>query len=174
MAQLGPACPLHAAVLFAPCFNIARGLEKFHENKVTRPGSIYSANQIRKMYTAAADKFAKAGYPIEGIPEPKGPWVSDLYEVLMPYLTGRTYADFTESLLHDLEVGIPQINVPTFFIGSYRDESTGSEIRLHNAMAANPNVVRLMGQSRAHLGYYTGLIKPKRWVQKPLFEFIKV
>ena len=174
MAQLGPACPLHAAVLFAPCFNIARGLEKFHENKVTRPGSIYSANQIRKMYTATADKFARAGYPIEGIPEPKGPWMSDLYEVLMPYLTGRSYPDFTESLLHDLEVGIPQIRVPTFFVGSYRDESTGAEMRIHNALGANPNVIKLMGQSRSHLGYYTGLIKPKRWVQKPLFEFMKV
>ena len=174
MSLLGAACPLHAAVLFAPCLNIARGLERFHQNKITRPGSIYSAKAIQKMYTSVAEKFAEAGFPIENIPTPKGPWVADLYEVLMPYLTGRTYEDFTESLLHDLEVGIPKITVPTFYIGSYRDDSTGSEMRLHHAFQKNRNIIRLMAQSKSHLGYYSGLIKPKRWAQKPIFEFIQV
>jgi uncharacterized protein len=172
MAQLGPKCPLHAAVIFAPCFNLARGLQRFHENKVVRPGSIYSAKQLRKMCNSVEDKFAVAGYPMDQLPEPKGPWVADFYEVLMPYLTGRTYPEFTESLIRDLEVGIPNITVPTFYIGSYRDDSTGSEERLHAAIGKNPNIIRLMSQSRAHLGYYSGLFKPKRWAQKPMFEFI--
>ena len=174
MAQLGDKCPLHAAVIFAPCFNLARGLRRFHENKVVRPGSIYSANQIRKMCESAEEKFAAAGYPVDKIPTPKGPWVADLYDVLMPYLTGKSYSEFTESLIRDLEVGIPKITVPTFYIGSYKDDSTGNEARLHAAVKQNPNIIRLMSQSRAHLGYYSGLFRPKRWAQKPMFEFIAV
>jgi len=93
----------------------------------------------------------------------------------MPYLTGMSYHEFTETLIRDMVAGIPGITVPTFFIGSYKDESTGNEPQILDAVKENPNFIRLMEKkNRAHLGYYTGLIKPKRWAQKPMFEFIKV
>jgi hypothetical protein len=174
MAKLGSRCPLHAAVILAPTYNIARSLQGFARNRVTRPGAIYSAIQVNKMYTSASEKFAAAGFPVDNLPTPKGPCVGDLYEVLMPYLTGLTYQKFTETLVDDLEVGIPDITVPTFLTGSYRDELTGMEERLYRAIERNPNIIRLMTQGRSHLGYYSGLIKPKRWAQKPIFEFIQV
>jgi|SRR5579859_5117931 len=58
MSQSGARCPLHADVIFVPCVNIAKGLKAFHENPITHPGSKYSANAVREMYTAVADKFA--------------------------------------------------------------------------------------------------------------------
>jgi hypothetical protein len=154
--------------------NIAHGLATFAQNKVTRPGAIYSANAVRKMYTSAADKFAAAGFPVDNLPAPKGPYIGDLYEVLMPYLTGYSYQEFTDTLTDHLEAGIPAITVPTFYIGSYRDKSTGMEPKINLAVGKNPNFVRLMAQSRSHLGYYSGFPKPKRWAQKPIFEFIQV
>jgi predicted alpha/beta-fold hydrolase len=174
LARIGSRCPLHAAVIFSPCFNIARGLRTLHDNPVTRPGSIYSAQQISKMYDSVAPKFEKAGLPIDKMPRPKGPGCAELYEVAIPYLTGMKYDEYTESLLHTLEVGIPDISIPTFFIGSYRDVFTGYEVRLHRGIEKNPNMIRLMNQSRSHIGYFSGLFKPKRWAQKPMFEFILV
>jgi hypothetical protein len=174
MAQLGSRCPLHAAVLLAPCMNIAHALAGFARNKVTRPGAVYSANQVKKMYSSASDKFAAAGFPVDNLPPPKGPYIGDLYELLMPYLTGHSYRDFTETLLNDLEAGIPEIAVPTLYVGSYRDELTGMEAKLHRAVEKNPNFIRLMTQGRSHLGYYSGFLKPTRWAQKPIFEFIQV
>lgn len=174
MAQLGSRCPLHAAVTFAPCYNIGHALAGFARNPVTRPGARYSAIQVKKMYTSASDKFAAAGFPVDDLPPPKGPYIGDLYEVLMPYLTGHSYEDFTQTLLNDLEAGIPNITVPTFYVGSYRDELTGMEPKLHHAVEKNPNFIRLMAHGRSHLGYFSGFIKPKRWAQKPIFEFIQV
>jgi len=174
MAQLGSKCPLHAAVLLAPTFNIGRALGGFARNPVTRSGAVYCANQVKQMYTSASDKFAAAGFPMDQLPPPKGPYIGDLYEVLMPHLTGHSYQEFTETLLTDLEVGIPNITVPTFYVGSYRDEVAGVETKLLRAVEKNPNFIRLMTQGRSHLGYFSGFIKPKRWAQKPIFEFIQV
>jgi len=30
-----------------------------------------------------------------------------------------------------------------------------------------------MLQTRSHLGYYSGFVKPKRWAQEPIFELIQ-
>jgi hypothetical protein len=174
MAQLGNKCPIHAAVFLAPCFDIARALEGFKRGTVTKGGSIYSASAVKKMCISAAEKFAAAGFPIDELPPPKGPHVSDLYEVLMPYLTGTGYGEFSNSLIRDLEEGIPKITVPSLFIGSYLDSITGTHDGIHEAVKGNPNFIRIMLHTKSHLGYYSGLIKPKRWAQKPIFEFIHV
>jgi hypothetical protein len=126
------------------------------------------------MYASAAPKFAAAGYPLNEMPKPKGPYVTDLYEVAIPYLTGLSYDDYNEALLHDLEVGIPDIAVPTFFIGSDRDAFTGFEPRLQRGIGKNVNIIRVMNHSRSHIGYFSGLLRPKRWVRKPIWEFIQV
>lgn len=174
MAQLGAKCPLHSAVFLAPCFDIARALDGFKAGNVTKGGSKYSAGAVMKMCNSVAEKFAASGYPIDLMPPPKGPHATDLYEVLMPYLGHIEYHEFSRSLIRCLEDGIPNIAVPALFIGSYSDSITGTFDVIHEAVKANPNFIRIMLHTKSHLGYYSGLLKPKRWAQKPIFEFIQV
>lgn len=174
MAQLGSKCPLHAAVFLAPCFDIAKALDGFKRGTVTKGGSTYSAGAVMKMCSSASAKFAAAGFPMDQLPPPKGAHITDLYEVLMPYLTGTDYDEFSASLLKDLEEGIPKIAVPSLLLASYLDGITGRWEVINEAVKANPNFIRIMLQTKSHLGFYSGLIKPKRWAQKPMFEFIHV
>ena len=58
--------------------------------------SLYSADQVKKIYASLALQFPTAGLPIENLTPPKGPHTADLYGVLMPYLTGCDDGDFTE------------------------------------------------------------------------------
>jgi hypothetical protein len=174
MAQLGAKCPLHSAVFLAPCFNIARALDGFKAGTMTKGGSKYSAGAVMKMCNSASEKFAASGYPVDQIPPPKGPHAIDLYEVLMPYLCHVEYHEFNKSLMRRLEVGIPDIAIPALFIGSYSDSITGTYDAIHEAVKSNPNFISIMLQTKSHLGYYSGLLRPKRWAQKPIFEFIQV
>jgi hypothetical protein len=174
MVQLGSKCPLHAASLLSPTFDIDRALRTFQIHRMTRPGSIYTANAIRKMCSDVSDKFTRSGYSIDTIPTPRGPYAADLYEVLMPHLSTLTYPEFVKSLLDDLERGIPDITVPTLYVGSRMDEYAGWNEEIHKKIEENPYFVRLVSRTKAHLGLFSGVLKPKRWAQQPIYEFIQV
>jgi len=61
-----------------------------------------------------------------------------------------------------------QIKVPLFSINSHDDSSTFS----YNEFQKNSNMIAAKPMTGGHVGWFTGLIVPKRWFPVPCLEFL--
>lgn len=68
---------------------------------------------------------------------------------------------------------IDQVSVPLLSLSAMNDPVVCSGGIPLEAATKNPNLVFALTKHGGHLGWFEGLLRPRRWIAKPVVEFLK-
>jgi hypothetical protein len=85
------------------------------------------------------------------------------------FSTADEYYRFA-SCVYDL----PYLNIPTLLLSAMDDPISHQDLIPYNEVKVNPNIVLALTANGGHLGWFeaTGILPRKRWIQKPIVQFI--
>ena len=65
------------------------------------------------------------------------------------------------------------VAVPLLSFSAADDPIVAAETVPRKAAAANPNLIFATTKHGGHLGWFEGFFRPRRWISKPVIEFIR-
>ncbi|KWU46340.1 putative lipid metabolism-related protein [Rhodotorula sp. JG-1b] len=173
VGEEGPDCPYNGAVVLGAPFDFVKGHIALSSSWLRGIYSRAMAANLKRLLWRHQDQLKQ---------HPKLDWDS-LFD--NPNTTLFEFDSLVTAPLGNHETAIKyyrsasatrfldQVAVPLLSFSAMDDPVVCSQGVPSHAAKANPNLVFAFTQHGGHLGWFEGLFRPRRWIAKPVVEFLK-
>ncbi|KAJ3012513.1 hypothetical protein HKX48_006245 [Thoreauomyces humboldtii] len=171
VGECGEDCPFLGAVSVSNPFDLLGGSRALHRTWLGR--NLYSRSMTQNLIRV----YRRHSHSLLKVPlvDPASLVnVRYIYEfdeaftrVVFGFRTVHEYYRMASSAQY-----LPEVKVPMLLITADDDPIVDPELHPTFETTSNPNLILATTRYGGHIGWYSGLIQPKRWIQKPIGEFI--